>query len=292
MRSGRAALLTLLLLCAARASLAGASRAEPPAQAPLGEFVPASPPRPAPAIGFADCAGKDRQPRRFRRQARARQFVGHLVRAVPQGDAVAGAAANPARRQDRDPRDIRGSRRRQGGGAVCRQARAQQRSRSISIRRARSGSAFKVDGLPTSFLIDRQGRVLGRVEGERRVGFAKDAGDHRAAARPGRDRQDVRSRASTSLRNCPPRRKPSLVDRMADARAGQALDRDAGGFEPGFGLGQRRKRHERVLGAVNHQDRRPRAQFAGQQFGGDEPARIADDAGRPAAPAAARQRAT
>ena len=28
------------------------------------------------------------------------------------------------------------------------------------------GHAFKVDGLPTSFLIDRQGRVLGRVEGE------------------------------------------------------------------------------------------------------------------------------
>ena len=28
------------------------------------------------------------------------------------------------------------------------------------------GRAFTVDGLPTSFLIDRQGRVLGRVEGE------------------------------------------------------------------------------------------------------------------------------
>ena len=69
--------------------------------------------------------GKTAQPFRFRRQARARQPMGHLVRALPPRDAVLGTAADPARRQDRNPGDIRGYGRQQGGRAVHRQTRAQ-----------------------------------------------------------------------------------------------------------------------------------------------------------------------
>ena len=47
----------------------------------------------------------------------------------------------------------------------------------------------------------------------------------------------------------------------------------------GFRRSQRAVRNERVVGAVNQEDGRARAQLAGQQFRGEQPAREADDAG-------------
>ena len=57
------------------------------------------------------------------------------------------------------------------------------------------------------------------------------------------------------------------------------LDRHIGRLERGLRLGQRGVRNQRVFGAVNEKHRRARAQLARQQFGGEQPARKADDAG-------------
>src|SRR6516164_9586298 len=72
---------------------------------------------------------------------------------------------------------------------------------------------------------------------------------------------------------------PLLVDRVTDARAGYRLDRNPGLCERGFGTGERAVWNERIVGAVNEQCARPLAQLARQQFGCDQPAREADDAG-------------
>ncbi len=66
---------------------------------------------------------------------------------------------------------------------------------------------------------------------------------------------------------------------MADARAGQRVDRDAGAFECGFRGGERFIGDERIVGAVNEQRAGTRAELARQEFGSKQPAREADDAG-------------
>ncbi len=119
------------------------------------------------------------------------------------------------------------------------------------------GRAFKVDGLPTSFLIDRQGRVVGQVVGEAKWDSPKMLSIIEPLLRAGGDRQDV-APPGIPDQHIPEKlaagSQTLLVDRMADAGAGQAFDQDPGGFEAGFGLGQRRKGHKRVLGAVHQQD--------------------------------------
>jgi hypothetical protein len=67
---------------------------------------------------------------------------------------------------------------------------------------------------------------------------------------------------------------------VLDTNAGERLDRHAGLAQRRFGTGHRRERDERIIGAVDQQHRRTRAQFTCQQLGGDQPAGIAENAGQ------------
>lgn len=133
--------------------------------AQLGEFVRSSRPRSAPQVSFIDTAGQT---------ARLSDFAGKVVllnlwatwcapcrHEMPSlerlqtrfGDKITVLAVSE---------DI-------GGSKVVVPFIAKLGLRAIRAYldpKSAVGQALKVDGLPTSFLIDRQGRVLGRVDGE------------------------------------------------------------------------------------------------------------------------------
>lgn len=163
MRSGRAALLALLLLFAGTDSLAADETA--PGGAPLGQFIPAEPPRPAPQVGFTDLSGKPLTLSDFTGKlvlvnlwatwcAPCRKEMPSLERLQTRfGDKITVLAVSE---------DI-------GGEKAVTPFIAKLGLTAVKAYldpKTTLGQAFKVDGLPTSFLIDRQGRVLGRVEGE------------------------------------------------------------------------------------------------------------------------------
>ena len=130
----------------------------------LGEFIPASPPLPAPAVSFVDLAGNP---------ASLSEFNGKVVlvnlwatwcepclREMPSlerlqsrlGDKIVVVAIS----EDR------------GGSKTVEPFVGKLGLKSVKIYLDPKSAvewAFKVQGLPTSFLIDREGRVLGRVEG-------------------------------------------------------------------------------------------------------------------------------
>jgi len=130
----------------------------------LGEFIPASPPLPAPAVSFVDLAGNP---------ASLSEFNGKVVlvnlwatwcepclREMPSlerlqsrlGDKIVVVAIS----EDR------------GGSKTVEPFVGKLELKSVKIYldpKSAVERAFKVQGLPTSFLIDREGRVLGRVEG-------------------------------------------------------------------------------------------------------------------------------
>ena len=161
MRSGRALLLALLLVLP---GLASAARADSNGQAPLGEFIPAKPPWRAPTVSFADAAG---------RNLSLSDFTGRLVlvnlwatwcapcrQEMPSLERLQTRLGNKitilAISEDR------------GGSKAVAPFVAKFGLKAVKTYLdpdSAVGRAFKVDGLPTSFLIDRQGRVLGRVEG-------------------------------------------------------------------------------------------------------------------------------
>jgi len=162
MRSSHAFALLLLLI------VTGGSAAEDnpgaPERARLGEFMPASPLLPAPAISFVDLAGNT---------VRLADFAGKVVlvnlwatwcepclREMPSlermqsllGDKIAVVAVS----EDR------------GGSKAVEPFLAKLGLKSVTIYldpKSAMERALKVQGLPTSFLIDREGRLLGRVEG-------------------------------------------------------------------------------------------------------------------------------
>jgi thiol-disulfide isomerase/thioredoxin len=164
MKSGSAALFALLLVLPSAVSMAGA---EPAAgdQTPLGEFIPASPPHRAPQVSFTDVDGKTLNLSDFAGKlvlvnlwatwcAPCRHEMPSLQRLQTQlGDKIAILAISE---------DMEGNKAvepfiaKLGLNAV----------KTYLDPKNAVGRAFGVDGLPTSFLIDRQGRVLGRVEGE------------------------------------------------------------------------------------------------------------------------------
>ena len=162
MRAGCAALLALLLLPSALST----GRAEPAAdQTPLGQFVPSSPPRPAPQIHFTDADGK---------AVSLGDFAGRLVLVNLWATWCA-----PCRREmsslDRlqtrlgDNITILAISEDMGGDKAVAPFVAKLGLKALKTYldpKNTVGQAFKVEGLPTSFLVDRQGRVLGRVEGE------------------------------------------------------------------------------------------------------------------------------
>jgi thiol-disulfide isomerase/thioredoxin len=130
----------------------------------LGEFIPASPPLPAPAISFVDLTGNT---------VSLSEFAGKIVlvnlwatwcepclREMPSlarlqlrlGDTITVVAVS----EDR------------GGSKTVEPFIDKLGLKSIKIYldpKSTAGRAFQVQGLPTTFLIDRQGRVLGKVEG-------------------------------------------------------------------------------------------------------------------------------
>jgi thiol-disulfide isomerase/thioredoxin len=162
MRWSRAFASLLLLI------LAGGSAAEDDPdvseRVPLGEFIPASPLLPAPVISFVDLAGNT---------VSLSEFTGKIVlvnlwatwcepclREMPSleqvqsrlGDKIAVVAIS----EDH------------GGSKTVEPFIDKLGLKSVKIYldpKSVIERAFKVRGLPTSFLIDREGRVLGRVEG-------------------------------------------------------------------------------------------------------------------------------
>ena len=163
MKWGRLAA-SLMLLIMAAASSAAENKPGVPERARLGEFVPLTPPLPAPAISFADLAGNT---------VSLSEFTGKVVlvnlwatwcepclREMPSlermqlhlGDRITVVAIS----EDR------------GGSKAVEPFIGKLGLKSVkTYLDPKSGAerAFEVQGLPTSFLIDRQGRVLGRVEG-------------------------------------------------------------------------------------------------------------------------------
>jgi thiol-disulfide isomerase/thioredoxin len=130
----------------------------------LGEFIPVTPPLPAPAISFADLSGNT---------VSLSEFAGKIIlvnlwatwcepclREMPSlermqsrlGDRITVLAIS----EDR------------GGSKIVEPFIGKLGLKSIkTYLDPKSGveRAFEVQGLPTSFLIDREGRVVGRVEG-------------------------------------------------------------------------------------------------------------------------------
>jgi thiol-disulfide isomerase/thioredoxin len=163
MRSGLAAVLAVLLVLPGIGSAAAADTAAAD-QLPLGEFIPASPPRPAPTVSFADAEGKTLSLSGFAGKlvlvnlwatwcAPCRKEMPSLERLQTRlGDKIAILAIS----EDR------------GGSKAVAPFAAKLGLKAVKTYldpQSAVGRAFKVDGLPTSVLIDRQGRVLGRVEG-------------------------------------------------------------------------------------------------------------------------------
>ena len=163
MRWRGAVALSLLLLVTRAGSAAEreTGAAEPPR---LGEFVPVSPPQPAPPFSFADPAGNTLS---------LADFAGKLVvlnlwatwctpclREMPSLDRMQARLGEDvvvlAISEDR------------GGDKVVEPFIEKLGLKSVKFYLdPKSGAerAFKIQGLPTSFVIDRQGNVLGRLEG-------------------------------------------------------------------------------------------------------------------------------
>jgi thiol-disulfide isomerase/thioredoxin len=133
----------------------------PPA---LRQFIPANPPRPAPEIAFVDSAGKELTLADFR----GRIVLVNLwatwcepcIREMPSLDRL--SAALP----DQDLAIVLVSQDRGGDKVVAPFfAKLALGLKTYLDPKSTVGHAFEVRGLPTSILIDREGRELGRVEG-------------------------------------------------------------------------------------------------------------------------------
>jgi thiol-disulfide isomerase/thioredoxin len=134
-------------------------------RSPLGQFVPASPPRPAPQVSFSDATGASANLSDFAGKpvllnlwatwcAPCRREMPSLERLQARlGDKITVLAVSE---------DI-------GGNKAVAPFIAKFGLKAVKTYldpKSTLTQAFNVDGLPTSFLIDRRGRVIGRVEGE------------------------------------------------------------------------------------------------------------------------------
>src|SRR6516165_8974599 len=133
-------------------------------RARLGEFIPVSPPLPAPAISFVDLAGNT---------VSLSDFAGKMVlinlwatwcepclREMP--------SLGRMQSRLRDKITVVAVSEDRGGSKAVEPFVDKLGLKSIKTYldpKSAAQRAFKVQGLPTSFLIDREGMVLGRVEG-------------------------------------------------------------------------------------------------------------------------------
>jgi thiol-disulfide isomerase/thioredoxin len=163
MRWSRAFAWLLPLVVAGAGSVAD-DRSSVPERARLGEFIPASPLQPAPAVSFVDLAGNT---------VSLSEFTGKIVlvnlwatwcepclREMPSLERVQSRLGEKlavvAISEDH------------GGSKTVDPFIDKLGLKSVKVYldpKSAIERAFKVQGLPTSFLIDREGRVLGRVEG-------------------------------------------------------------------------------------------------------------------------------
>jgi len=154
----------LFLLVAPGGSFPAEGDAGAAARAKLGEFVPSSEPAPAPTISFADPAGDPVDLSDFRGKLVLinlwATWCEPCLREMPSlerlqsrlGDRITILAIS----EDR------------GGSKAVEPFIAKLGLKSVKSYldpKSAVGHAFDVHGLPTSFLIDRDGKVLGRVEG-------------------------------------------------------------------------------------------------------------------------------
>lgn len=156
------ALLILIALPGIGSAAAGGENMPGPAK--LGEFIPASPPRPAPPIAFTDLNGNALSLDDFK----GKPVILNLwatwcepcIREMASLDRLQSRLADKiailAISEDRGGREIVAPFfAKLGLGSV----------KTYLDPKSNVGHAFTVRGLPTSFLIDRDGQVLGRLEG-------------------------------------------------------------------------------------------------------------------------------
>jgi len=155
---------SIFLLVAPTLGAADEGDADMPDRTKLGEFVPSAQPYPAPAISFADTSGHSVELSELQGKLVIvnlwATWCGPCLREMPSlerlqsrlGERVAVLAVS----EDR------------GGNKSVEPFIAKLGLKSVKIYidpKSEVGHAFGVRGLPTSFLIDREGKVLGRVEG-------------------------------------------------------------------------------------------------------------------------------
>ena len=160
--TGAAAL--MFLLVAPVLGAADEDEADMPDRTKLGEFVPSSQPYPAPAISLADTTGQSVDLSELRGKLVLvnlwATWCGPCLREMPSlerlqsrfGERIAVLAVS----EDR------------GGNKTVEPFIAKLGLKAVKIYidpKSEVGHAFGARGLPTSFLIDREGKVLGRVEG-------------------------------------------------------------------------------------------------------------------------------
>jgi thiol-disulfide isomerase/thioredoxin len=148
-----AAALLILLLAPALASAAGSDE-DPPDRTKLGEFVPSPAPSPAPSVTLTDASGSTTELSDFRGKLVVLNlwatWCEPCLREMPSLDRLHAVS------EDR------------GGAKIIEPFIAKLGLKSVKVYvdpKSEVGHAFDVRGLPTSFLIDHDGKLLGRVEG-------------------------------------------------------------------------------------------------------------------------------
>jgi thiol-disulfide isomerase/thioredoxin len=154
----------VFLLVAPALGAADEGEADMPDQTKLGEFVPSSQPYPAPAISLSDTSGHSVELSELQGKLVIvnlwATWCGPCLREMPSlerlqsrlGERIAVLAVS----EDR------------GGDKAVEPFLDKLGLKSVKVYidpKSEIGHAFGARGLPTSFLIDREGKVLGRVEG-------------------------------------------------------------------------------------------------------------------------------
>jgi thiol-disulfide isomerase/thioredoxin len=157
------AALLILLLAPALASAAGSDE-DPPDRTKLGEFVPSPAPSPAPSVTLTDASGSTTELSDFRGKLVVLNlwatWCEPCLREMPSLDRL------QARFDDRIA--VLAVSEDRGGAKIIEPFIAKLGLKSVKVYvdpKSEVGHAFDVRGLPTSFLIDHDGKLLGRVEG-------------------------------------------------------------------------------------------------------------------------------
>jgi thiol-disulfide isomerase/thioredoxin len=141
-----------------------ADRGAPPEAAPLGQLTPLEPPRPAPDLTFTTLDGVPRKLADFRGRVVLvnlwATWCGPCVREMPSLDRLQAALG--------DRLTVLAISEDQGAAHVVEPFLAKLGLARLAVfldPAAAAHDAFRVRGLPTSFLIDKEGRILGSLEG-------------------------------------------------------------------------------------------------------------------------------